>query len=425
MKRIVWLLLTLSLPAWATINGVDSSRVVFPSFDGTRYASHPTGDYDPSPPERVVHYQATFETVFGGNTGGTAPNRGFVRSLTTAGADACTGNAATLGGVATGYKPDSAYLVRREDSETILGSTITPRTGSGFLYQLLDPALDYGSTCVNGTSTQDKPRAAFALTQPSFATAMPYDEALLVGFSIFIPDELQAEYCGTNSIDLRETMLSQTVNTQGSASTSPWYLSLATQTDDGTNTQELEFYITFYIYESSRYSGAATKYRVFLGDVSSDRGQWVDFVVRYRMNPYSTETVVNGITFEANSGVFQVWRTDPADRGGDLKLVYNLATDTAYPIGGGTVAGAAGVAAGLRDQFGLAADPSKTGMEMDFRAYKHAWGTGRGCPPYPGGSTVTNSYYAFGWDDIFIAHEGDGADCTDVTPERADCAAVP
>ena len=65
MKRLAWLLLALSLPAQATINGVDSSRVVFPSFDGTRYASHPTGDYDPSPPERVVHYQATFETVFG------------------------------------------------------------------------------------------------------------------------------------------------------------------------------------------------------------------------------------------------------------------------------------------------------------------------------------------------------------------------
>ena len=28
MKRLAWLLLALSLPAWATINGVDSSRVV-------------------------------------------------------------------------------------------------------------------------------------------------------------------------------------------------------------------------------------------------------------------------------------------------------------------------------------------------------------------------------------------------------------
>lgn len=44
MKRIVWLLLTLSLPAWATINGVDSSRVVLPSFDGTRYGMYVAGD---------------------------------------------------------------------------------------------------------------------------------------------------------------------------------------------------------------------------------------------------------------------------------------------------------------------------------------------------------------------------------------------
>lgn len=45
MKRLAWLLLALSLPAWATINGVDSSRVVLPSFDGTRYGAYVAGDY--------------------------------------------------------------------------------------------------------------------------------------------------------------------------------------------------------------------------------------------------------------------------------------------------------------------------------------------------------------------------------------------
>ena len=50
MKRLAWLLLALSLPAWATINGVDSSRVVLPSFDGTRYGAYVAGDYPETPP---------------------------------------------------------------------------------------------------------------------------------------------------------------------------------------------------------------------------------------------------------------------------------------------------------------------------------------------------------------------------------------
>ncbi len=50
MKRLAWLLLALSLPAWATINGVDSSRVVLLSFDGARYGMYVAGDYPETPP---------------------------------------------------------------------------------------------------------------------------------------------------------------------------------------------------------------------------------------------------------------------------------------------------------------------------------------------------------------------------------------
>lgn len=410
MRRILWLLLALSLPAWATINAITSTRILLPSYDGTRYGQYPSGDYDPSPPVRVFRYQGNFDTVFGGN--GAMLNGGFVQTLTTAGADACTGNATTLGGLTTGYKPDSVYMVRREDSETILGSTITPRTGSGFLYQLLDPALNYGSTCINGTSTADKPRTSLALTQSAYKTILPYDKEIFIGFSIFVPADIEAENCGTNNLDYRNTLISMAINTHGYASTANWNLNFATKTDGDTDPQ---FFVDFYIDESTQYNGSSTEYRVWLGDVANDRGQWVDFVIRVRVNPHAADS----------AGIFQIWRTDPADRSGDLKMVYNLATDTAYPIGGSTTPNAAGVTAALRDQFGMDYDPSKTGMEIDFRAYKYAWGTGRGCPPYPGGSTVTNGHYAFGWDDIYIAWESDGSDCTDVTPERAACAAAP
>jgi hypothetical protein len=64
MKRIAWLLLALSLPAWATINGVDSSRVVLPSFDGTRYGAYVAGDYPETPPG--VIWTQDFEGIANG-----------------------------------------------------------------------------------------------------------------------------------------------------------------------------------------------------------------------------------------------------------------------------------------------------------------------------------------------------------------------
>lgn len=64
MKRLAWLLLALSLPAWATINGVDSSRVVLPSFDGTRYGAYVAGDYPETPPG--VIWTQDFEGIANG-----------------------------------------------------------------------------------------------------------------------------------------------------------------------------------------------------------------------------------------------------------------------------------------------------------------------------------------------------------------------
>lgn len=51
MKRFAWLLLAMSLPAWATINGVNSTRILLPSFDGSRYSQYPDGDKPQNPAE--------------------------------------------------------------------------------------------------------------------------------------------------------------------------------------------------------------------------------------------------------------------------------------------------------------------------------------------------------------------------------------
>ena len=43
MKRLAWLLLALSLPAWATINAITSTRILTPCAEGQRDAAYPSG----------------------------------------------------------------------------------------------------------------------------------------------------------------------------------------------------------------------------------------------------------------------------------------------------------------------------------------------------------------------------------------------
>lgn len=427
IRLFLTLALLLALPAQATINAASSQHIILVSPDGKRHATHPAGDYDPSPPERVYKYVGTFETNFGGTDSGiNAPNAGWVKALTTAGADACSGKSSVLGGMTTGYKPGSGYLLRRETAVTINGSTIAPRSGSGFMYQFLDSTLNYAGCPSGGVNS---PRVALSLGQNTFKTILPYDTTILEGFSIFIPEDTQAENCGSSSFDYRRMTFQENLNKNGLASSRNFLLGFGTKVDGDTNPQ---FFLHINIDESKQYFTSGEGYYIWLGDIgnkadsASDRGKWVDFVIRYRINPYAA----------AGRGIFQVWRTDPASRSGPLKLVYNLATDTAYPTTGSSpVTHAARRAdnsgidlpSSLYDQLGMAYDLANIGGEIDFRMYKYAWAPGKGCPPYPAvnGSTITTEQYGFGWDDIYIAHESDGADCTDVTPDRASCEAIP
>ncbi len=61
MKRFAWLLLALSLPALATINGVDSSRILIPCTEGQRMGEYPAGGAC-NPPALVLYHQ-DFESL--------------------------------------------------------------------------------------------------------------------------------------------------------------------------------------------------------------------------------------------------------------------------------------------------------------------------------------------------------------------------
>ena len=61
MKRLAWLLLALSLPAQATINGVDSSRILIPCVYGQRDSEYPAGGAcNPPAPSDYIQSFASF-----------------------------------------------------------------------------------------------------------------------------------------------------------------------------------------------------------------------------------------------------------------------------------------------------------------------------------------------------------------------------
>lgn len=61
MRRILWLLLALSLPAWATINAITSTRILTPCAEGQRDAAYPSGGAC-NPPAAVLYHQS-FEAL--------------------------------------------------------------------------------------------------------------------------------------------------------------------------------------------------------------------------------------------------------------------------------------------------------------------------------------------------------------------------
>jgi hypothetical protein len=371
-----------------------------------------------------VNYTATFDTPsFGGNQ--PVLNGGRVVTLTATGGDACQGQAGAP--AITAYTADSVYNMRHENSETVYGggtgNVITPHAGAGFMFQKLDVALNYGNTCVNPTSPNDKPRAVLYHPMSQFSTATyvlyPWDEIIFYHASIFVPAGLEAENCSTNDLDHRETSMNEwSVQASGSSGNFLTF-KMATETDGDSVPS---FFVEFSIDPANAVHNS-NHYRAWLGPV--ERGEWTEVVLKFRVNPYSTSTVVAGTfgaTYGANRGLFEVYRTNPADRTGSLIKVYDLASDTAWTTAGVATANAAGVPADLRDQFGLAIPGAYPGATSDIRMYKHAWGTDRSCPPEQ--STVSSGVYQLGIDEVYVGtEETDGTTCADVTVNRVSCVA--
>jgi hypothetical protein len=77
-----------------------------------------------------------------------------------------------------------------------------------------------------------------------------------------------------------------------------------------------------------------------LGSVVPDLGKWTDFVIRYRLNPFTQSTNAKSVdpdgkdqTYPGNKGIFQLWKSQgDVDANGDRKMVL-LIDKVDVPVG--------------------------------------------------------------------------------------------
>lgn len=210
-----------------------------------------------------------------------------------------------LEGGQSSFSPDTEADTRIVSSEVVGGQTVTPRKGRYFLRTEVFHDKNYFKLSAD---VKNKPRSKIYLSHD--AHRFDFDEEGYAGFSIFVPrnfenelgvrdhrgDSMLFELCSDSS----RTLLNLGVWVQKPNNEAHWYL--RTWTSDRST------------------GGNSTMELIDLGPVSADKGEWTDFVFRYRFNPFSVPTnpaeigVPNSKNklYPGNKGILQVWKAEGA-----------------------------------------------------------------------------------------------------------------
>jgi hypothetical protein len=228
-----------------------------------------------------------------------------------------------------GFGPSSGYDSRVVASEVVGGVTVLPREGSYFMRSEIFYDKDYRGINNYDTSAeyspgtaawiQDKPRNSYILTNTSQRAT--YDEEWWVGYSIHIPHNWQHEL-GVR--DHRGNSGTLAVN----ASPSRTFFSIQDYTPSGTSITQ--WHLQYYVGDSSTFESGATSTRVLIDSFQHDIGNWTDWVIQFRVNPFSVDTnpAAEGIsgaqdkTFQANKGILRIWKQSGVSR--QMTLVFSV-----------------------------------------------------------------------------------------------------
>lgn len=208
-----------------------------------------------------------------------------------------------------GFGPDSGLDTRVITSETVGGETVRPRAGKYFIRSALHKHKDYSEL----NSGKDKPRSKIYVR----GHEVPFDEEGYLGFSIYLPKNMEHETEWTG--DRGSTKLLQV---QGKGA-SEIILVFGVYVPSGKSTSH-------WMVRHSQYdSKGGDTVTHDLGPV--ELGRWTDFVMRYRFNPFSERTSWGGKVYDGNKGIMQWWRS----KGDNMQLVLNLENE---PVGRPTTA---------------------------------------------------------------------------------------
>jgi hypothetical protein len=185
------------------------------------------------------------------------------------------------------------YDTRVVGSEVVGGVTVNPRKGSYFARSEISYSKNY--TTYNGNSGADKPRSNITMSKDALRTA--FDDENWLGFSIFLPSNFvhdTGDKNGDQGNQLFTNYASETTRTQF---TMLEYVP--------TGETESHWIFQYFTDATSITENPAKRTTVDLGPVTGDLGKWTDFVIRYRMNPFTnTPATINDrpITFTTNGG---------------------------------------------------------------------------------------------------------------------------
>ena len=252
------------------------------------------------------------------NTNGTTPDGYLVQTYD---------GSSYVGVTSGGAGPSSGYDTRVVASESVGGDTVTPRDGAYFIRSEIIKSKDY--TAYSGNGGLDKPRSNIAMSASNFRTN--FDEENWVGFSVYLPSNFEHEV-GTkgrnNSIQ---------IYTQYATTTQATQFALVSYVPTGETVTK--WFIEYFVDATSTTESYLVRQDVDLGVVTDDLGKWTDFVIRYRINPFTTatnaSTITNGKnqTYQGNKGILQVWKASGAvDSNGNRTMTRVLNIENA-PVG--------------------------------------------------------------------------------------------
>jgi hypothetical protein len=276
-----------------------------------------------------------------------------------------------------GLGPTSSELCHVEDSTNNMGgdSDILARNGSYFFRCEIRYNLPY--EVWGEGNPKNKPRYGLS---PPHTTHFDWNEEVWIGFSIYVPSDMEVEDLSAISKHWYGNMVFTIVGHSASMD----HLQLRIQSVNGVN---------HWVFEDTLNQLGVTQdgIETFTDAGAIPQGEWTDFVIRYRGNPFSKATNASQVTgkgqdrvFPANTGILQIWvgaASDPA-----LTLVKDVEN---APVG-------------LVPQVGAS-------LRMTFRNYKYGWHHN---------ATTMHRPIVTGWDDIrFGKKERDGTGYSDVHPD--------